>query len=250
MTKLCLLEYQQELNVSIKIIKKYSEYGDYKASPFEFPRGHKIWGEPDSAWIKVSLTPEAFNTVKTHAESYMREVGGLLLGRIFIGEEGLYHTEIEAAIPDHFGESSISSYKFTFTSYMRMLDEKEASYPNLRIVGWYHSHPDFGAFFSETDKNSHSTYYNYPGRVGLVIDPIRKEGLFFAISPTGGEPESLPGFYEQFRSVVDWSNWLYQGLDDLGRTRPKYSKIKHLFITLRNRFDNRLSKAINLIKEQ
>jgi len=41
------------------------------------------------------------------------------------------------------------------------------------IVGWYHSHPNLGVFFSDTDRATQSTFFNNLYALGLVIDPVR-----------------------------------------------------------------------------
>jgi len=46
-------------------------------------------------------------------------------------------------------------------------------------VGWYHSHPDLGAFFSQTDRATQRAFFNAPYSVALVIDPIRNEEAWF-----------------------------------------------------------------------
>jgi proteasome lid subunit RPN8/RPN11 len=47
------------------------------------------------------------------------------------------------------------------------------------IVGWYHSHPKLGAFFSGTDRATQRAFFNHPYSVGLVVDPWRNEDAWF-----------------------------------------------------------------------
>jgi proteasome lid subunit RPN8/RPN11 len=47
------------------------------------------------------------------------------------------------------------------------------------IVGWYHSHPDLGVFFSGTDRKTQRAFFNQPHSIGLVIDPIRLQEKWF-----------------------------------------------------------------------
>jgi hypothetical protein len=59
-------------------------------------------------------------------------------------------------------------------------------HPGKKIVGWYHSHPDFGVFLSDMDMFIHRHFFNLPWQVAHVYDPIRKEeGVFVWRS---GEP--------------------------------------------------------------
>jgi proteasome lid subunit RPN8/RPN11 len=52
--------------------------------------------------------------------------------------------------------------------------------PHLTIVGWFHSHPDLGAGFSSTDRNTQRNFFRLPHQLGLVIDPFRKQIACFA----------------------------------------------------------------------
>jgi proteasome lid subunit RPN8/RPN11 len=57
----------------------------------------------------------------------------------------------------------------------------------LMVVGWYHSHPNLGVFFSGIDRATQSAFFNHPYALGLVVDPIRKERKCFF----GGASEEL-----------------------------------------------------------
>ncbi len=64
---------------------------------------------------------------------------------------------------------------------------------NARIVGWYHSHPDFGIFLSERDCFIHEHFFSAPGQVAYVVDPVRGlEGMF---AWHEGKPAPLPHFW-------------------------------------------------------
>ncbi len=42
---------------------------------------------------------------------------------------------------------------------------------DCRVVGWYHSHPGLGAFFSATDCATQRAFFHHPWSIGWVIDP-------------------------------------------------------------------------------
>src|SRR5207244_1370502 len=64
---------------------------------------------------------------------------------------------------------------------------------NSRIVGWYHSHPDFGIFLSDRDCFIHENFFSGPGQVAYVFDPVRDlEGMF---AWQNGKPTPLPHFW-------------------------------------------------------
>ncbi|RLE79743.1 MAG: hypothetical protein DRJ52_07815 [Thermoprotei archaeon] len=49
------------------------------------------------------------------------------------------------------------------------------------IVGWYHSHPNYGCFLSKTDIISHMKYFTQDYHIALVYDPIRDELDLFKV---------------------------------------------------------------------
>jgi proteasome lid subunit RPN8/RPN11 len=54
------------------------------------------------------------------------------------------------------------------------------------VVGWYHSHPGLGAFFSHTDRRTQQAFFAHAYSVGWVVDPLRGESAWFV------GPRSLP----------------------------------------------------------
>jgi len=47
------------------------------------------------------------------------------------------------------------------------------------VVGWVHSHPGIGAFFSDTDRRTQAAFFTQPFSLGWVIDPERGEQAWF-----------------------------------------------------------------------
>ncbi len=80
-----------------------------------------------------------------------------------------------------------------------------ALWPSLparaQVVGWFHTHPGHGIFFSATDRNTQRQYFQEPWQVGVVMDPVRMAWGAFAgalaepvpmrIVPPGSAPVSL-----------------------------------------------------------
>ena len=57
---------------------------------------------------------------------------------------------------------------------------------NQFVVGWFHSHPNLGAFFSGTDRRTQAAFFSERYKLGWVIDPIRTEEAWF-IGPNSNE---------------------------------------------------------------
>ena len=59
---------------------------------------------------------------------------------------------------------------FTQETWTRIHEEKDARYPDHKIVGWYHSHPGFGVFLSDHDLFIHKNFFSQPGQLAWVFD--------------------------------------------------------------------------------
>lgn len=133
------------------------------------------------------------------------ELGGALLGHAFRHKGALY-VEIKAALPAVSADHGPIHFTFSADSWSRLQQDRTTHYPNLDIVGWFHTHPDLGVFYSSDDVVVHSAAFTLPWHVGLVIDPLREEASFFGW--VGGQLRPLSGFYElperQQASVVTW----------------------------------------------
>ena len=55
----------------------------------------------------------------------------------------------------------------------------EVSDNNNFVLGWYHSHPNLGAFFSGTDKYTQKNFFPNNYNLGLVVDPYKEEHKIF-----------------------------------------------------------------------
>lgn len=66
------------------------------------------------------------------------------------------------------------------------MKEVSSKYPKELVIGWYHSHPGYGVFLSETDFLTQRLIFKEWFHVALVVDHIRKEYGFFALTDDGG----------------------------------------------------------------
>lgn len=153
-----------------------------------------LYGElPGEGEPRVLVTQTALQQIEAHSRSNVKtEVGGALLGYAYRHNEQLF-VEVRAAIPaispDH------GPVHFTFTADVWVqLHHDRAAYPDLEIVGWFHTHPDLGVFFSADDLVVHSAAFRQTWQVALVVDPVRREACFYGW--VAGELWALPGFYE------------------------------------------------------
>ena len=77
-------------------------------------------------------------------------------------------------------ESTKGSFKFTHDTWETDHPASATSFRRrLQMVGWYHTHPDWGVFLSGMDMFICDNFFNKPLDVAYVIDPCRQERSFF-----------------------------------------------------------------------
>ena len=108
------------------------------------------------------------------------ELGGILLGKECLDEvDGKPFVWITEALEAKHYENTQASFTYTHDSWGEITRERDEKYPDLDIVGWYHTHPDFGIFLSSHDLFIHHNFFDQPLQVAYVVDPIRQDRGFF-----------------------------------------------------------------------
>jgi len=154
-------------------------------------------GAPREAELRVYVDLDAMLEMESHAVSNTNvELGGVLLGGQYVDHDGRAFVIVSDCLrADHY-EATKGSFKFTHDTWSdisRRLEE----YPNdLRMVGWYHTHPDWGVFLSGMDIFICENFFNKPLDLALVIDPCRGDrGWFQWASQHRRGPQRMGGFY-------------------------------------------------------
>lgn len=144
--------------------------------------------------IRLVLFPEAIEEIARHAESDTdREVGGVLLG-VAYRHAGKAFVDVRRALPARSSDHGPIHFTFNADAWSQIHRDRAAQYPGLDIVGWFHTHPGLGIFFSADDVVVHSAAFVLPWHAALVVDPVTRRTGSFAWRK--GALEALPGFYE------------------------------------------------------
>lgn len=152
------------------------------------PIGERV-EESKNIYILQSVYKEIhrFTQNKTTNES-----GGMLVGTI-LEEFGKTNIIISGFVEAKHCEATPTTLTFTHETWEYVHKEIEKKHPGKKIVGWIHTHPDFGIFLSEYDKFIHQNFFNEDYQVAYVVDPIQEiEGFYFWIN---GKIEKCRGFY-------------------------------------------------------
>lgn len=124
---------------------------------------------------RLTIDNEVTRRVRQHARAHMKtEVCGVLIGAM--DEE---EVRVQASIEALNAAQAGTHVTFTQDAWEAIYKVKDESYPDHRIVGWYHSHPGFGVFLSEHDTFIHQNFFSAPSQVAWVYDPhTDEEGCF------------------------------------------------------------------------
>lgn len=129
--------------------------------------------------LRVVFAAPAHDQAWQHATANKSvEICGVLVGGWRRDADGPF-VEIEHIIPSDAAKSGMAEVTFTHEAWGKINQEMDTRYSDKRIVGWYHSHPDFGIFLSDRDVFIHQHFFSGPGQIALVVDPVRRlEGVF------------------------------------------------------------------------
>lgn len=176
--------------------------------PFpEIPKSAILHGHPlPVTQVTVLNSQSALEQIRTHSISNLRsELGGALLGHAYRKDEQLF-VEVKAAVPAQNSDHGPVHFTFNADAWVQIQRDRDQHYPDLDIVGWFHTHPGLNVFYSSDDVVVHSAAFTLPWHVGLVVDPIRNEACYFGWEK--GVLTPFTGFYEltdvQEKSVIPW----------------------------------------------
>jgi proteasome lid subunit RPN8/RPN11 len=151
--------------------------------------------------FRLHMAPAVHRGTMAHAkEDDSVEICGVLVGRWGKDEHGPFALVTDYIRCDN-AASKLAEVTFTHESWAAINREMDTRYADKRIVGWYHSHPDFGIFLSDRDAFIHEHFFNGPGQVAYVVDPVRNlEGAF---SWRQGKPAPMAYFWvgDEIRTV-------------------------------------------------
>ena len=96
------------------------------------------------------LKRTCWNKIQKHLSSSDFELGGVIIGKVFdlkFKNKNVVH--LEDIVPSKKFENSSVSLKMDSTIWN---DANSCLSSKQAVVGWYHSHPNLGVFFSATDR--------------------------------------------------------------------------------------------------
>ncbi|MBC8117400.1 MAG: Mov34/MPN/PAD-1 family protein [Candidatus Saccharimonas sp.] len=175
---------------------------------------------PRPSDYRVFIAPEVHAGIHAHAsEKTDVEICGVVVGTWERDADGPF-ARISNYIRCDSATKKFAEVTFTHESWSHINKEMDTKYSDLRIIGWYHSHPDFGIFLSDRDGFIQQNFFSGPGQVALVVDPVRHlEGLF---EWRGGKTELISHYWVGNR-VVTSAESQQSRVDRTAQTMPALS---------------------------
>ena len=165
------------------------QFGDLEEATPEVrlrPDGNKhfcvvpVYSPSEENELPIFVDLDAMRDMEDHALSDTGvELGGVMLGGQYEDERGRPFVLVTDSLRAKHYESTKGSFKFTHDTWAQITRERDEFPDDLQMVGWYHTHPDWGVFLSGMDMFICDNFFNKELDVALVIDPCRQDRGFF-----------------------------------------------------------------------
>jgi proteasome lid subunit RPN8/RPN11 len=154
-------------------------------------------GRPGAEDLRIFVDLDALRDMETHALSDTHvELGGVLLGGQYQDESGEPFVVVQDSLRAEHFEATRGSFKFTHDTWSEISRRRDEFPDDLHMVGWYHTHPDWGVFLSGMDLFICEHFFRGELDVALVIDPCRGDrGWFQWTGRSDDRIRQTEGFY-------------------------------------------------------
>ena len=137
-------------------------------------------GEIKSDDLPIYVDLDVMRDMEAHARTNTDvELGGVMLGGQYVDADGNPFVVVSDSLRAEHFEATRGSFKFTHETWEQITRRRDDFSADLQMVGWYHTHPDWGVFLSGMDLFICDHFFNRPLDVALVIDPCRDDRGWF-----------------------------------------------------------------------
>lgn len=157
------------------------------------PSNYLTFGEIRPDDVQVYIRQDVYKALEEFAVSDTRkELGSILLGD-YIQKDDALHVVISNYVEAKYTDASASTLTFTHETWDDIHSQHETRYPDRKIIGWQHTHPNYGIFLSNYDMFIQENFFDLPFQIAYVIDPIQNLRGFFQWK--NGKVEKLKGYH-------------------------------------------------------
>ncbi|MDR3206330.1 MAG: Mov34/MPN/PAD-1 family protein [Candidatus Methanoplasma sp.] len=139
--------------------------------------------------VRLFAAETAVREMIFHADAgaaVRKEVMGLMMGAAYCDDEGEYAVVTGTATSEL--DADEVSVRFDRGCMEELFGSMDSACGD-EVVGWYHSHPGFGCYLSDTDIRTHEGIFGNDAGFALVIDP--DAGTFAVFVCNDGAPETV-----------------------------------------------------------
>lgn len=148
--------------------------------------------------FEAYLDEKALRQALQHAKS-AAEKGNEAMG-LLAGEVREWRGKRYVLVEDYLtGDNSATSVSVRFSqeAFPHLAEQiNQARKEGKIIVGWNHSHPNYGCFLSPTDVSTQKKYFSEEFNIAVVVDPVRREKKVFKLDASSN------GYRESSYAVV------------------------------------------------
>jgi proteasome lid subunit RPN8/RPN11 len=197
--------------------------------------------------LPIFVDLDALRDMEAHGQTNKDvELGGVMLGGQYEDSDGKAFVLVTDSLRAEHYEATKGSFKFTHETWTAISRQRDEFAPDMEMVGWYHTHPDWGVFLSGMDLFICENFFKRPLDVALVIDPCRHDrGWFYWTSVAHQTIKPTGGFYlyaSRFRKdELEYFAELYHGHSNPRKSDSRTSDQKYLFQGIPSMVDPRYS---------
>jgi len=197
----------------IKIIKE-TRRKRLDARPPE-ARAHPWMEKKRPGRSKAYISSKAMKALVAHCEEQGRsglEALGFLSGSVY-SWKGKTYTVVRDALTAPL-EATAVHVRFDRTGFVGLFSQLDKLDYEYIIVGWYHSHPGYGCFMSDTDQQTQIAGFSERFHVALVVDPVKKQMKAFRMAhgPKVAQGKDVVVPYEEVPfAMYDEKGWPWPG---------------------------------------
>lgn len=164
-----------------------------KDSTAQLPVNFIKIGEVENDDVKIYIKQNVYSSLEKYSHADVQHERGTILIGNYHQELGKMHIVITDFIEAKYTDASASTLTFTHETWDYVSKEHEGKYPDKKIIGWQHTHPNYGVFLSNYDVFIHENFFNLPFQVAYVIDPVQNIRGFFQWK--NGKIEKIKGYF-------------------------------------------------------
>ena len=175
--------------IEIELLEEQPE----EEAALQLPMNFLSLGEIQQDDVRIYIKQSTYKALEKFAASNTdKELGSILIGD-YCEEKNRTTIIISDYIEAKYTDASSATLTFTHETWDYVHKQHDKRFPDKKIVGWQHTHPNYGIFLSNYDMFIQENFVNLPFQTAYVIDPVQNTRGFFQWKD--GSVQKLKGYY-------------------------------------------------------